>query len=155
LPQDCIYLDGNSLGALPRAVPERVRRAVEKEWGEGLIRSWNDAGWIDLPRRVGAKIAPLIGAEPDEVVVTDGTSVNLFKLLAAALGAQPGRTVILSERGNFPTDLYIAEGACAFLRQAPQLRLVERDEVVPAMREDVAVLSLTEVDFRTGYRHEM
>ncbi|HUK06868.1 MAG TPA: kynureninase [Stellaceae bacterium] len=155
LPEGVIYLDGNSLGPLPKAVPERLQTVLRQEWGEGLIRSWNEAHWIELPHRVGAKIAPLIGAASDEVVVTDSTSVNLFKLLAAALAMQPGRRVILSERGNFPTDLYIAEGARDFLSGGPELRLVASDRLIEAMSSEVAVFSLTEVDFRTGYRHDM
>jgi kynureninase len=155
LPDGVIYLDGNSMGALPISVPERLQATVREEWGEGLIRSWNAAHWIDLPARVGAKIAPLVGAAQDEIIVTDSTSVNLFKLLAAALAMQRGRRVILSERGNFPTDLYIAEGARDFLASGPELRLVAPDQLVDAMGPDVAVLSLTEVDFRTGYRHDM
>jgi kynureninase len=137
LPPGVIYLDGNSLGALPRATPARVREVVEREWGEGLIRSWNDANWIDYPRRVGAKIARLIGAQADEVICADSTSVNLFKVLAAALRlmrgrpqvSTRGRRVILSERGNFPTDLYIAQGLGRLLDDAYELKRVEFDEV--------------------------
>src|SRR5579863_4770700 len=125
LPEGVLYLDGNSLGALPKAVPERLRQVVEGEWGQGLIRSWNSAHWIDLPRRVGDKIAPLIGAEPGEVVAADSTSVNLFKLLSAALTLQRGRSVILSERDNFPTDLYVAQGVRDQLGGRHDLKLVE------------------------------
>ena len=155
LPEGVLYLDGNSLGALPKAVPERLREVVEREWGWGLIRSWNSAHWIDLPRRVGDKIAPLIGAHPGEVVAADSTSVNLFKLLCAALEIVPGRRVILSEAGNFPTDLYVAEGVRDLLRQGHELRLVEAEGLLDAIDETVAVLMLTQVDFRTGYRHDM
>src|SRR5919112_3787458 len=115
LPEGVIYLDGNSLGALPKATPARVAQVVEAEWGQDLITSWNKHGWIDLPRRVGDKIARLVGAAPGEVMVADSTSVNLFKLLAAALALRPDRRVLLSERGNFPTDLYVAEGLVALL----------------------------------------
>ena len=110
LPPGVIYLDGNSLGALPTAVPARLQQAVQQEWGVGLIRSWNDADWYPAPQRVGARIATLVGAGADEVIVCDSTSVNLYKLLVAALRLRPGRSVILGERGNFPTDAYVASG---------------------------------------------
>ncbi|HEX5644269.1 MAG TPA: kynureninase, partial [Erythrobacter sp.] len=110
LPEGVIYLDGNSLGALPRATPARLEAVIREEWGEGLIRSWNSAGWIGAARRVGGQIAPLIGAKPHEVVAVDSTSVNLFKLIAAALDLRPQRKIILSEPGNFPTDLYMIAG---------------------------------------------
>jgi kynureninase len=155
LPEDVIYLDGNSLGALPKAVPSRIRRVVAEEWGEGLIRSWNAAHWIDLPRRVGDKIAPLIGAEPGEVVAADSTSVNLFKLLSAALELQKGRSVILSEADNFPTDLYVAEGVRDQLGRDHELRLVAADELTTAISEETAVVMLTHVNFRTGLRHDL
>src|SRR5215831_9655481 len=113
LPDGVVYLDGNSLGALPRAAAARVREVAEREWGERLIRSWNEAGWIDLPARVAARIAPLVGAAPDEVAVADSTSVDLFKLLAGAVRLRAGRRVILSEQENFPTDLYVAQGLAA------------------------------------------
>ena len=115
LPDGLIYLDGNSLGALPKATAMRVAQTVAAEWGQGLIRSWNTAGWIGAPQRIGAKIATLVGAKPHEVIVADSTSVNLFKLLCAALCAQKGRRTILSEPGNFPTDLYVAEGVAGLL----------------------------------------
>jgi kynureninase len=151
LPDGVIYLDGNSLGPLTRAARERVERALRHEWGEGLIRSWNSAGWIDLPRTVAAKIAPLIGARAEDVRVTDSTSVNLFKVLSAALGKQAGRRVILSEPGNFPTDLYIASGVGAM----HGAELVLAEDVTAALTDDVAVLMVTEVDYRTGRRHDM
>ena len=150
LPQGVIYLDGNSLGPLTHAARERIEAAVEGEWGEGLIRSWNSAGWIDLPRTVGAKIAALIGAAPDDVRVTDSTSVNLFKVLAAALGKAGGRKVIVSEPGNFPTDLYIAEGLGALM--GARLELAED---VAALGPDTAVLMVTQVDYRTGRKHPL
>ncbi|GAB4483166.1 MAG: kynureninase [Burkholderiaceae bacterium] len=163
LPDGVIYLDGNSLGTLPRATPARLREVVEREWGEGLIRSWNAAGWIDAPRRVGAKIARLIGAKPAEVICADSTSINLFKALAAALALQAGRPqvstnerrVVLSERGNFPTDLYIAQGLAELLGGRHALKLVGSDEVAAALDERVAVLMLTHVNYRTGAMHEM
>ncbi|MDB5890215.1 MAG: Kynureninase [Polaromonas sp.] len=157
LPEGLIYLDGNSLGVLPRAAVDRVAHAVIAEWGQGLIRSWNSAGWFDLPQRVGDKIAQLIGAEPGEVVVTDSTSVNLYKVLSAALNLAaadgPGRRVVVSERSNFPTDLYIAEGLCK--ARGLQLLLVEPDDLSAAMTADAAVLMLTHVNYRTGAMHDM
>ena len=151
LPGGVIYLDGNSLGPLTKAARARVERTVREEWGEGLIRSWNSAGWVDLPRAVAGKLAPLIGASGDDVRVTDSTSVNLFKLLCAAMDKADGRRVIVSERGNFPTDLYIAE-AVAGLKRA-ELRLT--DDVAAALDESVAVMMVTEVDYRTGAKHDM
>ena len=154
LPDGLIYLDGNSLGALPRATCAAVVDVVERQWGADLITSWNRHGWIDAPATLAAKLAPLIGAAADEVLVCDSTSINLFKLLAAALGATPGRRVILSERGNFPTDLYIAEGVARLL-PGVELRTVERAEIAAALDGEVAVLMLTHVDYRSGERHDM
>ena len=157
LPAGVIYLDGNSLGPLPRAAPERIARAVREEWGEGLIRSWNTAGWFDLPRKLGDRIATLIGAEPGEVVATDSTSINLFKVLSAAVAIAaadaPGRRTIVSERSNFPTDLYIAEGLCR--ERGLRLQLVEPEEIAGAVDDDTAVLMLTHVNYRTGAMHDM
>ncbi|MGH6610772.1 MAG: aminotransferase class V-fold PLP-dependent enzyme, partial [Burkholderiaceae bacterium] len=153
-----IYLDGNSLGALPRVTVERVRRVIEHEWGEGLIRSWNAAGWIDLPRRVGAKIAQLIGAQPHEVICADSTSINLFKVLATALRLQSqrhDRKIIVSERGNFPTDLYVAQGLIEWLGREHSLRLVEFDQVAGAIDDRTAVVMLTHVNFKTGAMHDL
>lgn len=155
LPPGLIYLDGNSLGPLPAAAPERIDEVVQKEWGSGLVRSWNDAGWIDLPERVAAKIAPLIGAAADEVMVADSTSVNLFKLLAAALRLRPGRRVVLSVLENFGSDLYVAQGLAHLLGGGVELRLVPSGEVAAALTADVAVLMLTHVDFRTGEMHDL
>jgi kynureninase len=154
LPEGVVYLDGNSLGALPRRTIERVREVTERAWGHGLIRSWNDPGWINLPGRVAALLAPLLGAASEEVAVADSTSVNLFKLLAGAVRLRPGRSVILSETGNFPTDLYVAQGLVATLGGL-ELRLVEREELAAALDERVALLLLTHVDFRTGETHDM
>ncbi|MEM8552590.1 MAG: kynureninase [Pseudomonadota bacterium] len=152
LPDGVIYLDGNSLGPLTKSARERVRAAVNEEWGEGLIRSWNTAGWIDLPANVAAKIAKLIGARGQDVAVCDSTSVNLFKVLSAALDkAKAGRRVIISEPGNFPTDLYIAEGVSAL--KGAELRLT--DKPLDALGPDTAVLMLTQVDYRTGAKHDM
>ncbi len=155
LPDKLVYLDGNSLGALPKGVAQRVAGAVSREWGEGLVRSWNDAGWIDLPRRVGDKIARLLGAGPGEVVCTDSTSVNVFKVLSAALALRPGRSTILSEEGNFPTDLYMAEGLARLLGSGRRLRLVAKEDVLSSLDSDTAVLLLTHVDYRTGERHDL
>ena len=155
LPADTVYLDGNSLGALPRATPARVAEVVTREWGEGLIRSWNDADWMEMPARVGGKIGTLLGAAPGTVMALDSTSVNLFKLLGAALALRPGRHVILSELGNFPTDLYIAEGLAALLRQGHRLRQVVAADIRAAIDADVAVVMLTHVNYHTGAMHDM
>lgn len=155
LPDGVVYLDGNSLGALPRTVPGRVARVVEEEWGEGLIRSWNSAGWIDLPAKVAGKIARLVGAETGSVMVGDSTSVNVFKTLDAAVRLVPGRRVVLSDSGNFPTDLYVAEGLAGLRAGGLDLRIVEPEAVQDAIDETVAVVMLTEVDYRTGRRHDM
>ena len=154
LPEGLVYLDGNSLGALPRRAVERLNEVVAREWGQGLVRSWNAHGWIDLPARVAARLAPLIGAAADEVAIADSTSVNLFKLLAGALRLRPGRHAIVSELENFPTDLYVAQGLAALLPDV-ELRLVPRAELASALDEDVAALLLTQVDFRTGELHDM
>lgn len=153
LPEGVNYLDGNSLGALPKATPAAVQRVVEQEWGEGLIRSWNSAGWFAMARRIGAKIAPLVGAAPHEVIACDSTSVNLFKLIAAALAMRPGRTVVLSEPGNFPTDLYMIAGLEA--QGLAERRLAERDELAQALDGDVALLMLTHAHYKTGALHDM
>ena len=153
LPPGIIYLDGNSLGPLPRAARERVARAVDVEWGGMLIRGWTQAGWIDLPSRVGDRIARLTGAAPGTIVAGDSTSVNLYKLLSAALAMRPDRPIVLSDTGNFPTDLYIAQGLLA--TTGGELRTVAPDEVAGAIDESIAVLMLTEVDYRTGRLHDM
>ena len=155
LPEGVIYLDGNSLGALPKATEPRVREVIAAQWGKDLIKSWNLHDWIGLPRRVGAKIARLIGAKDHEVVVADSTSLNVFKALHAALGHQPGRRVILSDDGNFPTDLYMAQGLAELLDDKHELVVVPADQIASALGGDVAVLMLTEVDYRTGRRHDM
>ncbi len=155
IPDGVIYLDGNSLGVMPAAVPERVARAVTQEWRTGLIRSWLGAGWADLPRRAGDKIARLIGARPGEVIAADSTSVNLFKMLNAALKLRPGRKVILSETGNFPTCLYVAQGTRDLLDNGIDLRLVEADQVMGAIDDSVAVVLLTHVNFRTARVHDL
>jgi len=159
LPDGVVYLDGNSLGALPAATPARLRGVVEDEWGRGLIGSWNEAGWIGAPRRVGAKIARLIGAADDEVICADSTSVNLFKALAAALRLQhvtgADCDVILSERGNFPTDLYIAQAITEFSGGRYRLLTVPGEEIAYHIDEGTAVLLLTHVDYRSGRMHDL
>ena len=153
VPEGVIYLDGNSLGCLPKETPARIEQVVRREWGQDLIRSWNSAGWIDMPARVGAKIAPLIGAQPHEVIACDSTSVNLFKLISAALAMRPDRKVILSEPGNFPTDLYMIEG----LEQQglAERKLAERGKLVEALDESVALLLLTHTHYKTGELFDM
>ena len=151
LPDGVIYLDGNSLGPLPRATAARMREVTEEQWGQGLIRSWNDAGWVDAPIRVGAAIAQLVGAEADEVVVADSTSVCLFKLVMAATGLREG--AILAERDNFPTDLYVAERAAELAGRS--FRAVEAGSLAAALTPDVAVAVLTHVDYRTAERLDL
>jgi kynureninase len=154
IPPGLIYLDGNSLGMMPKAVPERLQQVAAGEWGEGLVRSWTDAGWWDLPCQVGGKIAPLIGADADEVVATDTTSVNLFKLLVAAVQLRPGRRVILSDPDNFPTDLYIAQGVAGLL-EGVTVRLLPVRDLLAAIDESVAVVTLSHVDYKTAEIHDM
>jgi kynureninase len=157
LPDGVIYLDGNSLGPLPARTAARVQQVVREEWGAGLIGSWNAAGWIDLPQRVGDKIARLVGAAPGELLVADSTSVNLYKVLCAAVELAridaPARSVILSERGNFPTDLYIAESIAR--ERGLELRLVDAGELAARLDDSVAVLLLTHVNYRDGRMHDM
>jgi kynureninase len=160
LPEGVIYLDGNSLGARPLTALARAQAVIAEEWGNGLIRSWNSAGWADLSQRLGNRLAPLIGAGDGEVVITDTTSINLFKVLSAALTVQrqrqPHRKVIVSEASNFPTDLYIAEGLAELLQQGYALRLVNSpDELPQAIDQDVAVVMLTHVNYKTGYMYDM
>jgi kynureninase len=155
LPDGVIYLDGNSLGALPSAVKARMDEVVTSQWGEGLIRSWNTHDWIDLPGRVGDRIGALVGAPAGTVTVADSTSINLFKALAVALRLRPGRRVIVTEKGNFPTDAYIAAGLAELLGQGHELREVDAGEITAALDSDTAVLMLTEVNYRTGARLDM
>jgi kynureninase len=157
LPEGVLYLDGNSLGALPAHTPERIARLVRQEWGEGLIRSWNDAGWYDLPRGLGDRIAPLVGAAPGQTVVCDSTSVNLFKVLTAARRLRPDRRALLAELGSFPTDLYLTEGVGVAPRDR---RLLDRDgwsldSLADLLADDTAVLLLSHVDYRTGELRDM
>ena len=150
LPDGIIYLDGNSLGALPLAAMERVETVVRNEWGDGLIRSWNNHDWIGLPGRVGAKIAGLIGAAPDEVIAADSTSVNLFKLIAAAMRLRPERSEIVSELGNFPTDLYMIEGASWLGDGRTRLRGCGSADLVAAIDDKTALVVLSQVHYKTG-----
>jgi kynureninase len=161
LPAGTIYLDGNSLGVMPRTTPARVADVVTREWGTDLIQSWNKAGWFAMPQAVGDKIARLIGAGAGEVVATDSTSINLFKVLSAAIAIAKAdaphghmtRTHIVSERSNFPTDLYIAEALCK--QHGLELLLVEPEEIAAALTANVAILMLTHVNYRTGAMHDM
>lgn len=151
LPADTVYLDGNSLGALPKSVKSRVAEVVRQQWGNDLIKSWNSHNWIDLPVQVGEKIAPMIGAAKGQVICCDSISVNLFKLLCSALKLNSGRTEVLSTKDNFPTDLYMVQGLSDLLgAQSCQLKMVEEQDVQQNLTESVAVLLLTQVNFRTG-----
>ena len=160
LAPDTIYLNGNSLGVPPAAAAQRAQVVIAAEWGEGLVRSWNTAGWFALAKRLGNKLAPLVGAAHNELVVTDSISVNLFKLLSAALRFQqqrdPKRRVIVAERGDFPNDLYIAQGLVAQFDGAYELRLIDDPSELPAaLQPDTAVAMLTHVNYRSGAMHDM
>ncbi|MFP4327327.1 MAG: kynureninase [Paracoccaceae bacterium] len=155
LPEGMIYLDGNSLGPLPVAATERMAGVMRDEWGEMLITGWNRAGWMERPQAVGDRIARLIGAEPGHVVMGDTLSIKVYQALAAALDLRPGRKVILSDSGNFPSDLYIAEGLIGMLDRGLELRVVAPEEIETHITEEVAVTLITEVDYRTGRMHDM
>lgn len=159
LPQGVVYLDGNSLGPLPHGVVQRVTDTITAQWGASLIRGWNDHGWMDLPGRVGDRIAALIGAGPGTVVAADSTTVNVAKVISAALRLRPDRRVVLSDSGNFPTDLYVTQGVLDAMGQGHQLRVVAPEAVTAALTgpdaADVAALLLTHVDYRTGRMHDM
>ncbi len=155
LPDSVIYLDGNSLGALPKATSGRVEAVVQSEWGEDLIRAWNTRDWISAPKRLGDKIARLIGAAPGEVIAGESTSVNIFKALCACLQLTPERPVILSETGNFPTDAYMMEGLAALSGGRIRQVLVERDAIDAALTDDVAALLLTHTHYKSGQLHDM
>jgi kynureninase len=152
LPRGVRYLDGNSLGALQPAVATRLRAVVDDEWGDGLIRSWNDAGWVDLPSRVASRIAPLVGADADEIAVADSTSVDLFKALLAARELRPDRHVLVTDDANFPSDLYVAHGAARLA--GLEVRVVPSERVPDHLEDDTAVVCLTHVDYRTGRLHD-
>ena len=155
LPEGVIYLDGNSLGPLPLAARERVSRLLSDEWGEMLIRGWNDAGWMEQPTRIGDRIGRLIGAPSGTVVMGDTLSIKVYQAVAAALEMRPGRRVILSDHGNFPSDLYMVDGLARSLGQGHEIRLVAPEDVAQALDASVAVLMLTEIDYRTGRKHDM
>lgn len=155
LPDNVIYLDGNSLGPLPKAAAARVAQAVTAEWGKMLITGWNKAGWMDQPSRIGDRIARLIGAEPGSVVMGDTLSIKVYQALASALEMNPDRRVILSDTGNFPSDLYMAEGLCRTLGQGYKLKTVAPEDLAAAIDDTVAVTLITEVDYRTGAKHDM
>ncbi|UYV36097.1 kynureninase [Rhodobacteraceae bacterium D3-12] len=155
LPEGVIYLDGNSLGPLPKSATARMQTTMQNEWGEMLITGWNKAGWMEQPTRVGDRIARLIGAEQGHVVMGDTLSVKVYQALASALAMNPDRKVILSDSGNFPSDLYMAEGLIKSLNQGHELRVVAPEEVAANITEEIAVTMITEVDYRTGRLHDM
>ncbi|MGR3758744.1 kynureninase [Roseobacteraceae bacterium NS-SX3] len=155
LPEGVIYLDGNSLGPLPKAARDRVGRMISDEWGEMLITGWNKAGWMDKPMQVGDRIGRLIGAEPGHVVMGDTLSIKVYQAVASALELNPGRKVVLSDNGNFPSDLYIVQGLVKSLGPDYELRVVDPEAVEEHITDDLAVLMLTEVDYRTGRKHDM
>lgn len=155
LPEGMVYLDGNSLGPLPVAAMERVAGLMSQEWGELLIKGWNKAGWMAMPRRIGDRVGALIGAPEGTVVMGDTLSIKVYQALASALDLVPERKVILSDSGNFPSDLYMAQGLIGSLGRGHELKIVEPEEVEAALDETVGVLMLTEVDYRTGRLHDM
>ena len=155
LPDRVIYLNGNSLGAMPKHAMEIARRTLMEEWATDLIKSWNTADWFHLPQRLGRQVASLVGAAEDELVVTDATGINLFKALAAALALRPDRNVIVMEGSNFPTDNYTAQGLIALLGNRHRIRFAEHDEILPAIDDQVAVVALTDVHYKTGRVHDM
>ncbi len=153
LPEGVIYLDGNSLGALPVAAPVALANAADRQWGDDLIASWNKHEWIDWPTKIAARLAPIVGAKPSELLIADSTSVCLFKLLAAAVRAQPDKRTILTQRQNFPTDLYVTQGLAEMLGLT--LKTVAADEVLDAIDDDTAIVTLTHVDYRSAALYEM
>jgi len=153
LPDGVIYLDGNSLGALPKAAPTALATTAERQWGQDLIASWNKHEWIDWPSQIAAKLAPVVGAKPSALLIADSTSVCLFKLLAAAVNARPGRKTIVSQQANFPTDLYVAQGLADML--GLQLTTVPGEQVLAAVDQDTAVVTVTHVDYRSAAVHDM
>ncbi|PHS22696.1 MAG: kynureninase [Robiginitomaculum sp.] len=155
LPEGIIYLDGNSLGAMPKAVQTRIAAVMTQEWGQDLITSWNKNGWFDLPQALGAKIARLIGAQGDEVLVTDSTGINLYKLLAMALDLRKKRKIILMEDSNFPTDTYIAQGLIKHINRDHEIRFAKREDMAAQITADVAVVALTQVHYKTGEIFDM
>ncbi|WP_024587933.1 kynureninase [Aliihoeflea sp. 2WW] len=155
IPDGVIYLDGNSLGPLPKAASARVAKTIEAEWGEMLIKGWNLAGWMDWPTRIGDRIGRLIGAAPGSVVMGDTLSIKVYQALASALELNPDRRVVLSDNGNFPTDLYMAQGLLTSLGKGYELKVVDPEDVEGSIDETVAAMMITEVDYRTGRLHDM
>ena len=155
IPDGVIYLDGNSLGPLPVNAAQRVGQTIRSEWGDMLIRAWNQAGWMAQPRRIGDRIARLIGAPAGSVVVGDTLSIKVYQALAAGFALRPERRVILSDNGNFPTDLYMADGLVRLLNRGLSLKIVDPEAVMSSIDKDVAVVMLTHVDYRTGRMHDM
>ncbi len=155
LPEGMVYLDGNSLGPLPKAAPEAMQSAMQNEWGEMLITGWNKAGWMAKPMQIGDRIGAMLGAEPGHLSLGDTLSIKVFQALAAALELNPDRKVIVSDNGNFPTDLYMAQGLIKSLDKDHQLRIVDPVDVADNLSQDVAVMMITEVDYRTGRKHDM
>ncbi|MTI17262.1 kynureninase [Rhodobacteraceae bacterium RKSG542] len=155
LPEGMIYLDGNSLGALPKSVSARMKNMVEEQWGQSLITGWNKHGWMDMPARVGERLAKIVGAEEGTVLATDITSINVFKLLATAVKMRPERKVILSDTANFPTDLYMAQGLVRLLDAGHELKIVDPEEIYDALDESIAVMLLSEVEYKSGRRYDM
>ena len=155
LPAGITYLDGNSLGPLPKAAVERARKTMADEWGPMLITGWNKAGWMDLPSRLGDRIGRLIGAPAGSTVVGDTLSIKVYQAVASAVEMRPGRKIVLSDNGNFPSDLYMADGLLKSLKQGHQLRIVDPEAVAEHINEDVAAVMLTHVDYRTGRVHDM
>lgn len=155
IPAGVIYLDGNSLGPLPKSVPAKVQEMMTAEWGGMLIRGWNKAGWMDQPARVGDKVGTLIGAPAGSVVMGDTLSIKVFQALSSALAMRPERRVILSDQGNFPTDLYMAEGLIKLKDAGYELRLVAPEDVAGAIDDTIAAVMLTQIDYRSGRMHDM
>ncbi|MBT7582222.1 MAG: aminotransferase class V-fold PLP-dependent enzyme, partial [Kordiimonadaceae bacterium] len=155
IPEGLIYLDGNSLGAMPKAAMERAKHVIEQEWGTDLIKSWNKAGWFDLVERLGDKTATLIGADKGEVIYADATGLNVYKLVAAALEMRPDRKVIVMEGSNFPTDNYMVQGLIKQLDRGHEIRFAEDGEILDAIRDDVACVCITHVHYKTGHLHDM
>ena len=155
LPADVIYLDGNSLGPLPKAAPQRMAEVMQEEWGGDLIRAWNSRGWMSWPDRLGDRIGALIGAAGGSVAIGDTLSIKVFQAVSSALDMNPDRRVILSDSGNFPTDLYMADGLSRLKGAGHEVRVVAPEAVADALDDSIAVLMLTEVDYRTGRRHDM
>ena len=155
LPEGVTYLDGNSLGPLPLAAKDRIARVMQDEWGEMVITGWNRAGWMDMANRVGDRVGALIGAEPGHVVMGETLSIKVYQAVASALELRPDRKVVLSDDGNFPTDLYMADGLVKSLKQGHELRIVDPLELINSIDETVACVLVTEVDYRTGRKHDM